>query len=71
MRGRIVDLSCQVDASDSTVVRCDGSPVECRGQKPFEVWFVHRGTEGEPVVNDPLANGYCIVNVKPGPDGVG
>jgi hypothetical protein len=70
-RGKIVDLSCQTDATDSTVVSCDGSPLECRGTTPFERWFVSRGAEGGLVVSDPQADGYCIVNVKPGARGNG
>jgi hypothetical protein len=70
-RGKIVDLSCQPDVSDSRTVTCDGSPLECRGAAPFERWFVSRGAKGGLVVSDPQANGYCIVNVKPEANGLG
>lgn len=70
-RGKIVDLSCRPDASDSTVVSCEGSPVECHGQTPFERWFVHRGAEGALVVSEPQTDAYCIVNVEPGTDRFG
>ena len=66
VHGKIVDLSCRSDPADSAAVTCDGSPIECRGAKPFERWSVHRGARDEPVVSEPESDGYCIVNVIPG-----
>jgi hypothetical protein len=58
--GNIVGLTCRPDPADSGAITCDGSPVECGGGTSTNRWSVHRGAEGEPVIDEPNPRANCI-----------